>query len=88
MGTVAPPQPVRPAARARPEPRVIEARRRAANLHLFTYTVGSALFWVLWAAVSISAETWYWWALVPMVGWTLMLGLHLRYAYHVGDVSD
>ena len=31
----------------RPELRVVEARRRAAQLHLFTYVVGNALFWAL-----------------------------------------
>ena len=85
MGAVAQPKAVRPPAHRRPTLTVVEARRRAARLHLLTYMVGNALFWVLWAAISISADTWYWWAIVPVAGWTLVLGLHLLHAYrHVG----
>jgi len=32
-----------------PELRVVQARRRRARVHLFTYLVGNALFWTLWA---------------------------------------
>jgi hypothetical protein len=64
-----------------PELRLIEARRRGARLHLLTYVVGNAFFWVLWSAVSVSADHWYWWATVPLAGWTLVLGLHLWNAY-------
>lgn len=79
MRAVAPTQPaLRP---PRPSLRVVEERRRAAQLHLFTYIVGNALFWLLWAAISVSADTWYWWATAPVVGWTLVLALHLRHAY-------
>ena len=89
MGALAPPKltrppalpPARPSRRVSRKPPVVDARRRRANLHLFTYIVGSALFWVLWAAISISADTWYWWALVPIVGWTLVLAVHLPHAY-------
>ena len=79
---VAPP-PVLPAPPP-PRPPALEPRRRVARLHLFTYVVGNALFWLLWAAISISAETWYWWPLVPFAGWTLVLTLHLR---HVGTLA-
>jgi hypothetical protein len=48
-----------------------------ARLHLITYIIGNALFWTLWAAVSVSADRWYWWALVPLAGWTAVLALHL-----------
>jgi hypothetical protein len=65
----------------RPPLRIIESRRPAATLHLFTYVVGNALFWVMWTAISVAAATWYWWAIVPVAGWTLVLGLHLRHAY-------
>jgi apolipoprotein N-acyltransferase len=62
----------------RPQLRLIEPGRRRARLHLFTFGVGTALFWTLWAAVSISTDGWYWWVVVPLVGWTLVLALHLR----------
>jgi hypothetical protein len=57
--------------------RVVEQRRRLARLHLFSYAVGNALFWALWAAVSVTADRWYWWATVPIAGWTLVLAGHL-----------
>ena len=53
------PKPVRVTPATRPELRVIESKRRGARLHLLTYIVGNALFWTLWAAVSVSAEHWY-----------------------------
>ena len=59
----------------------MEARRSAAKLHLFTYVVGNALFWILWAAISVTADPWYWWPVVPFVGWTIVLSIHLRRAY-------
>lgn len=65
----------------RPELRLVEARQRAARLHLFTYLVGNALFWVLWAAISVTADRWYWWPIVPFVGWALVLAAHLWHAY-------
>lgn len=68
----------------RPEFRLIETRRRRAKLHLFTYVVGNALFWALWGAVSLSAEHWYWWPVVPFAGWTLVLALHLWHVYGRG----
>jgi hypothetical protein len=43
--------------------------------------MGSALFWVLWAAISVSADHWYWWLTVPIAGWTLLLCFHLWQAY-------
>lgn len=66
----------------RPELRVIESRRRA-NLHLLTYLVGNAIFWTLWAALSISADEWYWWLVAPFAGWTIVLALQLWRAYRV-----
>ena len=83
MDAIAQPRPRQPAHRP-PTLRVIEARRRrTARLHLFTYLVGSALFWLLWAAISVSADTWYWWATVPIAAWTIVLALHLVYARRV-----
>ena len=41
-----------------------DAVRRAAQLHLFTYIVGNALFWTLWAATSVAADRWYWWPIL------------------------
>ena len=65
----------------RPQLRVVEARPSAAHLHLFTYTVGSALFWTLWAATSVTADRWYWWPILPFVGWALVLAAHLWRVY-------
>jgi PPOX class probable F420-dependent enzyme len=59
------------------EGRPSRARRRRAKLHLLTYAVGNALFWALWGAISVSADHWYWWPVVPMSGWTLVLSVHL-----------
>jgi hypothetical protein len=81
MAIHAPPKASRgPALRRAPLP-ASEARRRRARLHLFTYLVGNALFWGLWGAVSVSADRWYWWPIVPLAGWTLVLGLHLWHAF-------
>jgi hypothetical protein len=74
----------RASARTRPELRLIASRRGHAKLHLFTYVVGNVLFWTLWGAVSISTDRWYWWAVVPLVGWTLVLALHLWHVYGRG----
>ena len=63
------------------ELRVVETRRRAAQLHLFTYVVGNALFWTLWAAISVTADRWYWWPILPFVGWALVLAAHLWHVY-------
>jgi hypothetical protein len=81
MGATSRPRPTVHPAPARPRLRIVDAKRRGAQVHLLTYLVGSALFWVLWSAISVSAETWYWWALLPLAGWTLVLWLHLRHAY-------
>lgn len=61
----------------RPQLRVVEQRRRTARLDLFTFVVGNALFWTLWAAISVSADPWYWWPVVPLAGWALVLAGHL-----------
>ena len=81
MGVVTQPRPARTHHGAKPRLYLVAARRSPTGLHLLTYTVGTALFWVLWAAISISADTWYWWAIVPVAGWTLVLALHLTRAY-------
>ena len=73
--------PSAPALPQRPELRVIEAPRRAAQLHLFTFVVGNAVFWTLWAAISVTADPWYWWPIVPLVGWAVVLAAHLRHVY-------
>lgn len=65
----------------RPVLRPAEAKRRPATLHFFTYVVGNALAWILWCAISISTDNWYWWPVVPLAGWTLVLALRLRHVY-------
>ena len=64
---------------ARPPLRLVvgERRLRVVRLHLFTYVVGNALFWALWSALFVTADPWYWWPLVPFVGWTAVLVLHV-----------
>jgi len=80
MAVQARPTPTRRPTLPRPELRLVEARRRRANLHLFTYIVGNALFWSFLGALSISTDHWYWWPIVPLAGWTLVLALHLWHA--------
>ena len=64
-----------------PLPSLAETKqRRHAELHLFTYIVGNALFWISWAAIAISTDHWYWWPIVPIAGWALVLAVHLAYA--------
>lgn len=75
------PEPARRPTSPRPELRRVEATRRRARLHLFTYIVGNALFWSLWGALSVSTDHWYWWPIVPLAGWTLVLALHLWHVY-------
>lgn len=65
----------------RPELRAIEGGRRSADLDLFTYVVVGAVAWTLWAALTVSADAWYWWPLVPLVGWALVLSAHLRHVH-------
>jgi hypothetical protein len=68
------------AALSRPQLRLIESSSRGrARFLLLTYVVGNAFFWALLGAVSVSADHWYWWPVVPLVGWTLVLELHLRH---------
>jgi hypothetical protein len=45
---------------------------------LVTDVLGHALFWAAWAAVTVSAEAWYWWAAVPLAGWAATLAQALR----------
>ncbi|HEX9415668.1 MAG TPA: 2TM domain-containing protein [Gaiellaceae bacterium] len=59
----------------------VKRRRRLAKLHLFTYAIGNAIFWALLGAISIGADTWYWWPVLPLVGWAIVLGVHLAYAF-------
>jgi 2TM domain len=66
--------------RTTPDLRLIESKR-AAKLHLFTYVLGNAIFWTLWAALSVSADDWYWWLAVPFVGWTIVLVLHIWHVW-------
>lgn len=65
-----------------PALRVLESRRRGAQLHLFTYVVGNALFWTLWAAIWVTADRWYWWPIIPLAGWALVLATHLWHVYY------
>ena len=65
---------------SRPDLRPIGASRTTARLRLFTYIIGTALFWTLWAAISVTAERWYWWTVIPFVGWALVLAAHLWHA--------
>jgi hypothetical protein len=83
MSVLSHPKPAPNVLPRQPELRVIEGRQRAAKLHLFSYLVGNALFWTLWAAVAVSADAWYWWLVVPFAGWTIVLALHLWHAYRV-----
>jgi hypothetical protein len=80
MAVLAQPRP-KVAVASLPDPRLLETRRRAAKLHLLTYVVGSALFWILWAAISVTADRWYWWLVVPFVAWTIVLVIHLWRVY-------
>ena len=86
MGALARPRPALPPARGPRPLRLVEATPGVPKLHLLTYVVGNAAFWALWAAVSVSADRWYWWATVPIAGWTLVLGLHFLHAYRRGWV--
>ena len=75
------PKPTRGPTSPRLERRPVEAKRQRANLHLFTYIVGNALFWSFLGALSMSTDHWYWWPIVPLAGWTLVLALHLWHVY-------
>lgn len=75
------PRPAPSSTLERPALRPVEARRRPPTRHLFTYVVGSALAWSLWGAITISTDAWYWWLIVPLAGWTLVLGLGLWHVY-------
>ena len=66
-----------PVALPRPDLRLIQTRSRKAELHLLTFVVANALFWTLWAAISVSAERWYWWPIIPFAGWAVVLAGHL-----------
>lgn len=75
------PKPTSAALPQRPELRVIEARRAGGAASSVQYVVGSALFWTLWAAISVTSDRWYWWPIVPFAGWALVLAAHLWHAY-------
>jgi hypothetical protein len=76
MGALVQPKLAPAPTETRPQLRAVPARPRT-DLHLYTYLVSNALAWALWAAISVSAEAWYWWVIVPLTGWTLVLALHL-----------
>lgn len=83
MAVLSHPKPAPDVLPRRPEFRVIESRQRGAKLHVLTYLVGNAIFWTLWAAISVAADAWYWWLVVPFAGWTIVLALHLWHAYRI-----
>jgi len=60
---------------------VVEAWRSAAQPYLSTYIVGNAMFWTLWAAISVTADRWYWWPILPFVGWALVLAANLWHVH-------
>jgi hypothetical protein len=64
----------------RPTLRVIESTKPA-QLHLFTYVVGNAMFWTLWGAICVSADRWHWWPILPFAGWALVLSAYLWHAH-------
>jgi hypothetical protein len=70
-----------PALPQRAEFRVVEAWRSAAQPYLSTYIVGNAMFWTLWAAISVTADRWYWWPILPFVGWALVLAANLWHVH-------
>jgi 2TM domain len=73
------PKPTPVALPQRPQLRLVEAR--AVQLHLFTYVVGGALFWTLWAAITVTADPWYWWPILPFAGWAIVLAGHLWHVH-------
>lgn len=81
MAVQARPKPTRRPTLPGPELRPVEAKRRRAKLHLFTYIVGNALFWSFLGALSVSTDHWYWWPIVPLAGLTLVLALDLWHVY-------
>jgi hypothetical protein len=82
------PNPAPAALPQRPQLRLVEAKQRVAKLHLFTYIVGNALFWTLWAAISVTSDHWYWWPIVPFVGWALVLAAHLWHVHRAAQPSS
>lgn len=77
MSAVAHARPASPPVQSRPR---AVAPRRQASPHLVDFAAGSAVFWVLWSALAVSADTWYWWFLVPVACWTLAFALRLLQA--------
>lgn len=75
------PKPTPGPALPRPELRLIESGRGGAQLHLFTFLVGNALFWTLLGALSISTDRWYWWPALPFAAWALVLTLHFWHVH-------
>ena len=61
--------------------RAVEAKRRPTTLRVLTYIVGSSLGWILWGAITIATDTWYWWPVVLLAAWTLVLALRLWHVY-------
>lgn len=75
-------RPTRRSIAQRPDLRLVEAKRRhRAQLHLLTYIIGNALFWTLWGALTTSTDYWYWWPIIPIAGWTAVLGIHLWHVF-------
>jgi hypothetical protein len=68
MAVLSHPKPAPDLLPRRPESSVIESRQRGAKLHVLTYLVGNAIFWTLWAAISVAADAWYWWTSCPVRG--------------------
>lgn len=54
-------------------------RRRGGRA--FTYTVGTAAFWVLLAALAVSAESWVWWVGVVLAAWVLVAAVRVVVAH-------
>jgi hypothetical protein len=73
--------------RGRRRARVIQDLRPAVRLHLLTYGLANMVFWILWAAISVETDHWYWWPVVPIAGWTALLVVHLWHGRNGGSRS-
>lgn len=75
----------------RNDPRRREALRRAARrsvqFHLAGYVAGSLLMLGIWLVVGLTAGSWYFWPVWPILGWGIGVICHAAPALAHGSIS-
>jgi 2TM domain-containing protein len=51
-------------------------KKREFHIHVTTFVVFNALFWLIWGVVYALTGFWFPWPIFPLAGWAIGLGFH------------